>query len=103
MTDDPDRDGAPPAPLESEAGAPAQPGAETQPEAEAHPWAEPDRPRGLDAYFPPGGEDEAAPERVADERRLTRLLVLMLALLVGIPLLLTLVTLVIDLAALGSR
>ena len=99
MTDDPDRDAA--APAHSQAESMPEPRAEAEPEA--HPWAEPHRPRGLDAYFPPGGEDEAAPERVADERRLTRLLVLMLALLVGIPLLLTLVTLVIDLAALGSR
>ena len=31
---------------------------------EPHPWAEADRPRGLDAPFAPGGEDEAPPERV---------------------------------------
>jgi hypothetical protein len=99
MTDDPDRDPAAPARPEAEPG--PEPHADAEPEA--HPWADPDRPRGLDAYFPPGGEDEAAPDRIADERRLVRLLVLMLALLVGIPLLLTLVTLVIDLAALGSR
>ena len=46
---------------------------------------------GLDAWFPPGGEDDAPPERVADERRMTRLLVLMIILLVGVPTLLTLV------------
>ena len=56
-------------------------------------FAAPDRPRGLDAYFPPGGEDEAPPERVADERRMTRLLVLMVVLLIGVPTLLTLIAL----------
>ncbi len=80
MTDQPDRDAPPPAAPQGPAG--------------AHPWAEPDRPRGLDAYFPPGGEDDAPPERVADERRLTRLLVLMVLLLVGVPTLLTLVAFV---------
>ena len=68
-------------------GDPAEP-------AEPHPWAEGDRPRGLDAPFAPGGEDEAPPERRADERRLARLLVLMVVLLVGVPTLLTLVAFV---------
>lgn len=123
MPDDPDHDAAVPAQPEAEgladdpemglalaqpeAEPSAEPEAEAQPEgeplAEAHPWAEPGRPRGLDAYFPPGGEDLAPPERVADERRLTRLLVIMLVLLIGIPLVLTVITLVIDLAALGAR
>ena len=84
MTDDPARD-APSAPLE--------------PAAEDHPWAEADRPRGLDAWFAPGGEDDAPPERIADERRLGRLLVLMLALLIGIPLLLTAIAFIGELAA----
>ena len=57
-------------------------------------YASPDRPRGLDASFAPGGEDEAPPERVADERRLVRLLVLMVALVVGIPTLLTIIAFV---------
>ena len=65
-----------------------------------HPWADADRPRGLDAYFAPGGEDEAPPERVADERRLTRLLIVMVLLLVGVPTLLTLVAFVAQLASL---
>jgi len=68
--------------------------------AEPHPWAGADRPRGLDAYFPPGGEDEAPPERVADERRMTRLLVLFVALLVGVPTILTLIAFVGQLIAL---
>ncbi len=59
--------------------------------AEPHPWAEADRPRGLDAPFAPGGEDDAPPERVRDEQRMTRLLVLFVALLVGIPTVLTLI------------
>ncbi len=65
-----------------------------------HPWADADRPRGLDAYFAPGGEDEAPPERIADERRLTRLLIVMVLLLVGVPTLLTLVAFVAQLASL---
>jgi hypothetical protein len=68
--------------------------------AAPHPWADADRPRGLDAPFAPGGEDEAPPERVADERRLTRLLVLMVVLLVGVPTLLTLIAFVGQLLAL---
>jgi hypothetical protein len=68
--------------------------------AEPHPWADTDRPRGLDAPFAPGGEDEAPPERAADERRLTRLLVLMVVLLVGVPTLLTLIAFVGQLLAL---
>lgn len=67
---------------------------------EPPPWAEPDRARGLDAPFAPGGADEAPPERVADERRLTRLLVLLVVLLVGVPTLLTLIAFVGQLAAL---
>lgn len=59
-----------------------------------HPWADSDRPRGLEAYFPSGGEDQASPERIADERRMVRLLVLMVALLVGVPTLLTLLAFV---------
>ena len=64
------------------------------------PWAEDDRPRGLDAYFAPGGDDDAPPERVADERRLTRLLVVMVVLLVGLPTLLTLLVVINELASL---
>jgi hypothetical protein len=67
-------------------GEPAPPG-----DAPLPVFAGPDRPRGLDSYFAPGGEDEAPPERVADERRMIRLLVLMVVLLVGIPTLLTLI------------
>jgi hypothetical protein len=71
-----------------------------EPSPGPHPWAEEDRPRGLDAYFAPGGEDEAPPERVADERRLIRLLILMVVLLVGVPTLLTLLAFVAQLATL---
>lgn len=84
------------------ANAPA-PGSAPDPEpADSHPWAEADRPRGLDAPFAPGGEDLAAPERRADERRLTRLLILFVALLVGIPTVLTLIGFVAQLATLRS-
>lgn len=76
-----------------------QPGSETMPAAApaaADPGAiytAPDRPRGLDAYFAPGGEDEATDERRADERRNLRLLFLMVAALVLIPTLLTIAAL----------
>jgi hypothetical protein len=76
-------------------GGDAPPGA-----AGSRPWADADRPRGLDAPFAPGGEDQAPPERAADERRLTRLLVLMVVLLVGVPTLLTLIAFVGQLLAL---
>jgi len=72
------------------------------PVLDPHPWAEADRPRGLDACFPPGGQDEAPPERVADERRMTRLLVLFVALLVGVPTLLTLIGFVAQLVTMRS-
>jgi hypothetical protein len=88
--------GAAPDPT-SEAPAPAE--APAAP-AEPHPWAAAARPRGLDAPFAPGGEDEAPPERIADERRLARLLVLMVVLLVGVPTLLTLIAFVGQLLAL---
>jgi hypothetical protein len=91
----------------SEPGAAPDPTAESPAPAEApaapaepHPWADANRPRGLDAPFAPGGEDEAPPERAADERRLTRLLVLMVVLLVGVPTLLTLIAFVGQLLAL---
>jgi hypothetical protein len=90
----------------------AAPGASAPPEtvapagrvisADPHPWAEDDRPRGLDAPCAPGGEDEAPAERRADERRLTRLLVVMVVLLVGVPTLLTLVAFVGELLSLRS-
>ncbi len=70
--------------------------------SEQHPWAEAGRPRGLDAWFAPGGEDDAPPERIADERRMGRLLILMIALLVGVPTLLTLIAFVAQLASLRA-
>lgn len=76
-----------------------QPGPENGPAAspaDADPGAiytAPDRPRGLNAYFAPGGEDEATDERRADERRNLRLLLLMVAALVVIPTLLTIAAL----------
>jgi hypothetical protein len=53
----------------------------------------PDRPRGLNAYFAPGGEDDATDERRLDERRNLRLLFLMVAALVVIPTVLTIAAL----------
>ena len=76
-------------------GEPAAPGDAPLPD-----FGAPDRPRGLDSYLPPGGEDGATPERVRDERRMTRLLVLMVVLLVGVPTLLTLIAFVGQLASL---
>jgi hypothetical protein len=58
-----------------------------------------DRPRGPNAYFAPGGEDEATAERRADERRNLRLLLVMVAALVLVPTLLTVVDLAQELAA----
>lgn len=76
-----------------------QPGLETVPTAAptaADPGAiftAPDRPRGLNAFFAPGGEDDATDERRSDERRNLRLLFLMVAALVVIPTLLTIAAL----------
>jgi ABC-type uncharacterized transport system involved in gliding motility auxiliary subunit len=58
-----------------------------------------DRPRGLNAYFAPGGEDDATDERRSDERRNLRLLFLMVAALVVIPTLLTIAALAQELIA----
>lgn len=98
MNEEQVRDGRTP----SGAGPVGATAAEEAPVPDLHPWAEADRPRGLDAYFAPGGEDKAPPERVADERRLTRLLVLMVVLLVGVPTVLTLIGFVAQLVTMRS-
>ncbi len=54
-------------------------------------YAAADRPRGLNAYFAPGGEDDAPEERRRDEQRMVRLLVIFVALLVIIPTVLTII------------
>lgn len=87
MTDDPGPDG-----VQGRRDVESPPSGD--PAGEPRPWAAADRPRGLDASFAPGGEDEAPPERVADERRLTHLLVLMVVLLIGIPTILTIIAFV---------
>jgi len=61
-----------------------------------------DRPRGLNACFAPGGEDEATDERRADERRNLRLLLLMVAALVLIPTVLTIAALAQELISRGG-
>ena len=71
-------------PQSADAGAPAEPAVYTGEE----------RPRGLDAMFAPGGEDTASPERVADERKMLRLLLLMIVILVGFPTLLTIIAVI---------
>jgi hypothetical protein len=78
---------------------PQQPGTEVTPAA-GHDAARlpsiytaADRPRGLNAYFAPGGEDDATEERRLDERRNLRLLLAMVAALVLIPMLLTIAAL----------
>ena len=58
-----------------------------------------DRPRGLNAYFAPGGEDDATEERRLDERRNLRLLLAMVAALVLIPMALTIAALAQELIA----
>ena len=76
-----------------------QPGPLTVPSvapADADPgsiFTAPDRPRGLNASFAPGGEDDATDERRLDERRNLRLLFLMVAALVVIPTMLTIAAL----------
>jgi len=70
--------------------------AATAPPADADPgpiFTAPDRPRGLNAYFAPGGEDDATDERRLDEHRNLRLLFLMVAALVVIPTVLTIAAL----------
>ena len=57
-------------------------------------YTAPNRPRGLNAYFAPGGDDEATDERRADERRNLWLLLAMVAALVLIPTFLTLIAFV---------
>lgn len=98
----PDRD-RPTAPGLDGPDGPAASASSTRPDVDApHPWADTDRPRGLDAPFAPGGEDDAPPDRRADERRLTRLLILFVALLVGVPTLLTLIAFAGQLLAMRS-
>ena len=78
---------------------PEQPGIEVTPAADhdaaqlssIYPAA--DRPRGLNAYFAPGGEDDATDDRRLDEHRNLRLLFLMVAALVVIPTVLTIAAL----------
>ena len=78
---------------------PEQPGIEVTPAADhdaaqlSSIYTAADRPRGLNAYFAPGGEDDATDERRRDERRNLRLLLAMVAALVLIPLLLTIAAL----------
>jgi hypothetical protein len=57
------------------------------------------RARGLDAPFAPGGQDEATEARRKREGRDLRLLIFMVAALVGIPTVLTFVALIADLLA----
>jgi hypothetical protein len=101
MSDEPNAEVAPGAPAPAGAtpdapppsGVPALESPGPSGRVDPHPWAEANRPRGLDAPFAPGGGDDATPERIADERRMTRLLVLMVVLLVAVPTLLTLLAL----------
>jgi hypothetical protein len=60
------------------------------------------RPRGLNAYFAPGGDDAATDDRRADERRNLWLLLLMVAALVLIPTLLTIIAFVQELVTHGG-
>ena len=75
---------------------PTEAGGEAGPSVD---FTAPDRPRGLNAYFAPGGEDEGTDERRADERRNLRLLLIMVAALVLIPTLLTIAALAQELIA----
>ena len=65
-------------------------------------YTAPNRPRGLNAYFAPGGDDTATDDRRADERRNLRLLLLMVAALVLIPTFLTIIAFVQELVTHGG-
>ncbi len=65
-------------------------------------YTSPHRPRGLNAYFAPGGDDAATDARRADEHRNLWLLLLMVAALVLIPTFLTIIAFVSELVTHGS-
>jgi hypothetical protein len=65
-------------------------------------YTSPHRPRGLNAYFAPGGDDAATDVRRADERRNLWLLLLMVAALVLIPTFLTIIAFVSELVTHGG-
>ena len=65
-------------------------------------YTAPNRPRGLNAFFAPGGDDAATDERRADERRNLWLLLAMVAALVLIPTFLTLIAFVQELVTHGG-
>jgi hypothetical protein len=65
-------------------------------------YTSPHRPRGLNAYFAPGGDDEATDVRRADEHRNLWLLLLMVAALVLIPTFLTIIAFVSELVTHGG-
>ena len=88
-------------------GGSAEPVAPVAPVADAGPgdvplYTSPHRPRGLNAYFAPGGDDEATDARRADEHRNLWLLLLMVAALVLIPTFLTIIAFVSELATHGG-
>ena len=98
---EPPEPGPAPAPVDAGAGEPEVVGlVTTGPDGVPTPlYTAPDRPRGLDAIPPEGGDDAADPVRRAREARDLRLLVLFIGLLVGVPTALTFVALFLDLLA----
>jgi hypothetical protein len=80
--------------MTSESDVPQAPGTGEPPPGDVPLYTAPNRPRGLNAYFAPGGDDEATDERRADERRNLWLLLAMVAALVLIPTFLTLIAFV---------
>jgi hypothetical protein len=103
--DDVERGGAPSV-ADGGAAASVAPAASIAP-ADAGPadvplYTSPNRPRGLNAYFAPGGDDDATELRRADERHNLWLLLLMVAALVLIPTFLTIIAFVSELAGHGG-
>ena len=84
-----------------ESAAPVAPVADAGP-VDVPIYTAPNRPRGLNAFFAPGGDDEATDVRRADERRNLWLLLLMVAALVLIPTFLTIIAFVSELATHGG-
>jgi hypothetical protein len=88
--------------MTSESDVPQAPGTGEPSPGDVPLYTAPNRPRGLNAYFAPGGDDEATDERRADERRNLWLLLAMVAALVLIPTFLTLIAFVQELVTHGG-
>ena len=88
--------------MTSEVDVPQAPGPGEPAPGDVPLYTAPNRPRGLNAFFAPGGDDAATDERRADERRNLWLLLLMVAALVLIPTFLTIIAFVQELVTHGG-